>query len=126
MVLLSMRAPKENEKRINDVIAAWERYAPRATFAKMTLAEFKLKLKSSLDRRNDIRIKEAELSALQRQRDDADRVSLPLCGAVVKAVVGDTDYGEDCELYAAMGYVRKSERRTGLTRRSTTDKLANV
>ena len=120
-----MRAPKENEKRIHDVIAAWERHAPTATFAKMPLAEFKPKLKSSLEHREEIRAKEPELSALQRQRDDADRVSLPLCDAVVKAVVGDIDYGEDCELYAAMGYVRKSERKTGLTRKPA-DRLANV
>ena len=35
---------------------------------------------------------------------------------MVNAVKGDPDEGEDGELYEAMGYVRKSERRSGLSR----------
>ena len=36
---------------------------------------------------------------------------------VVKSVVADEAEGDDGELYEAMGYVRKSEARSGLTRR---------
>ncbi len=36
---------------------------------------------------------------------------------VVKGVVGDPAFGEDCDLYEAMGYVRKSERKSGLSRK---------
>jgi hypothetical protein len=36
--------------------------------------------------------------------------------AVVDAVKGDIEEGADGELYAAMGYVRRSARRSGLTR----------
>lgn len=32
-----------------------------------------------------------------------------------KGVVGHKDYGDDSELYGAMGFVRKSERKSGLT-----------
>ena len=33
---------------------------------------------------------------------------------------GDPNFGEDCNLYDAMGYVRKSERKTGLSRTKPT------
>ena len=39
---------------------------------------------------------------------------------VVSAVKGDPAHGEDSDLYQTMGYVRKSARKTGLTRKTTT------
>jgi len=35
---------------------------------------------------------------------------------VVNAVKGDPNYGDDSDLYDAMGYTRRSERASGLTR----------
>jgi hypothetical protein len=35
---------------------------------------------------------------------------------VGKGVAGHKDYGDDSELYGGMGFVRKSERKSGLTR----------
>jgi hypothetical protein len=61
---------------------------------------------------------ENELTAAQNQRDDADAAGLLLALRVVNAVKADAEEGEDGELYEAMGYVRKSERRTGLSRKS--------
>jgi hypothetical protein len=37
---------------------------------------------------------------------------------VVNAVKGDVEESGDCELYQAMGYMRTSERRSGLVRES--------
>lgn len=54
------------------------------------------------------------------QRNNADKVFPPAQQKVVKGVVRDTDYGDDSELYEAMGYTRKSERKTGLTRKKKT------
>jgi hypothetical protein len=39
---------------------------------------------------------------------------------VVNSVVGDVDFGPDSSLPEAMGYVRESERKTGLTRKKKT------
>ena len=39
---------------------------------------------------------------------------------MVNGVKGDPDFGEDSDLYEAMGYVRKSERKSGLTRKKKT------
>ena len=44
--------------------------------------------------------------------------------AVVKGIVGDANYGDDSDLLCACGYVRKSERASGLTRKSTAAKPA--
>lgn len=44
--------------------------------------------------------------------DKADNMNV----AVGKGVAGHKDYGDDSELYGAMDFVRKSERKSGLTR----------
>jgi hypothetical protein len=51
------------------------------------------------------------------RRDAADIVSMQAARQTVQSVRGDPEEGEDGELYAAMGFVRKSLRNTGLTRR---------
>ena len=44
----------------------------------------------------------------------------------MNGVRADPDEGEDGELYAAMGYVRTSERSTGLARRRTSNGAAEA
>ncbi len=112
-----MDSPGENEKKVNAILTAWEAHAKDVKFAGLTLAQFKAKVQLSLDTRDDIKVKEQELEDLADNRDDADKVSMPLCDQVVKSVVGDVNFGDDSTLYAAMGYKRKSERKTGLTRK---------
>lgn len=109
--------PKATEEKINAITNAWESLRSDKTFAKLSLAQFKTKVKPSLDARAEVKRLEAELSASINARDDADAVSSETITLVVNAVKGDPDEGEDGELYEAMGYVRKSERASGLTRR---------
>jgi hypothetical protein len=85
----------------------------------MTLAQFQAAVKPSFERRNDIAVIEGQFTSLINQRNDADKVSLEQCNLVVNAVKGDPAFGEDSALYETMGYVRKSERKTGLTRKKT-------
>lgn len=40
----------------------------------------------------------------------------------VKGVVADPNFGDNSALYEAMGYIRKSDRKSGLTRKSATPK----
>ena len=84
----------------------------------MTLDQFNEKTAPSLTARATIARLENELIAAQNQRDDADQVTIETLKLVVNAVKGDIDEGEDGELYEAMGYVRTSERKSGLARRS--------
>jgi hypothetical protein len=45
-----------------------------------------------------------------------DLATVPL-RAIVNAVKGEPNYGDDSDLYAGMGYVRKSARASGLSRK---------
>jgi hypothetical protein len=105
-------------KNIKDISNAWTTLAPTATFAGLTLAQYTAAVKPSLDARATITSLEEQLSQAIVNRDKADLVSEQTNQKVVKAVVGDVNYGDDSALYEAMGYVRKSQRKTGLSRKN--------
>ena len=109
-------APKLVLEQITRVLQAWETLRPTKSFAGMTLAQFKAKLQPSLAARAALTALDAQMTAAKDQRDEADKVSLAAAQLVVNAVKGDPDEGENGELYEAMGYVRKSERASGLHR----------
>jgi hypothetical protein len=109
-------SPKQSEAKITTVLSAWETLRPTKTFAGLTLAQFKTAVQPSIDARTAITALDHQLVAAQDQRDDADIDSVATVLLVVNAVKGDPAEGEDGELYEAMGYVRKSERRSGLSR----------
>jgi hypothetical protein len=105
--------------KLTTATTAWEQNAADATFAKLTLTQFKAAIQPSLDERETITRLEKELAAAQNRRDDADVASVAALNKVVKSVVGDPDFGDDSSLYEAMGYVRTSEKKTGLTRKKS-------
>jgi hypothetical protein len=84
----------------------------------MTLEAYEKSVAPSEIARATIARLEDELSAAKNQRDVADAAGVLIARAVVNAVKGDLTEGEDGELYEAMGYVRKSERKSGLHRSS--------
>ena len=109
---------KENGEKIALVVKAWEDLRSTKSFAGMTLDEFKLAIKPSLDARAAIGTLENQLITANDDRDDADVVSLEKVALVVAAVKGDITEGEDSDLYEAFGYIRKSERKSGLTKKT--------
>jgi hypothetical protein len=64
-----------------------------------------------------IQVLEAQRSAAIRRRDDADELAREKVDLVVNAVRGNPDFGPDSPLYRALGFIPKSERRSGLTRK---------
>lgn len=108
--------PKENIDRINQVTTAWETLRPDKSFGGMTLAQFKEKVKPSLEARAALAALDSQVTEAQNRRDDADAVSTGAVSLVVNAVRGDPAEGDDGALYEAMGYVRRSEQRSGLHR----------
>jgi hypothetical protein len=112
-------APKTIAEKLARITAAWEAHAPNATFAKMTLAQWKTAIQPSEEARASIVGLEKKLTAALNARDDADTASTKAADKVVKAVAGDADFGTDSSLYEALGYVRDSERKSGLTRKKT-------
>ena len=109
---------KKNGEKIALVLKAWEDLRPAKSFAGMTLDEFKLAVKPSLDARAAIGTLENQLITANDARDDADVVSMEKVALVVAAVKGDITEGENSDLYEAMGYIRKSERATGKTNKT--------
>jgi hypothetical protein len=102
----------------NTIINAWTTLAPAASFGGMTLAQYKTKVQPSFDARTQLDTIEAQKTAALDTRDDADAVTSGTNQTVVKGVVGDPNFGDNSNLYEAMGYVRKSERASGLTKKS--------
>ena len=113
-------SPKQFGDDLQTLIDAWTDLAPDKSFGGMTLAQFKTKVKPSFDKRGAITTLENQMTQALDDRDDADGESAAAQQLVVKGVVGDPAYGDDCDLYEAMGYTRKSERKSGLTRKKNT------
>lgn len=110
--------PKAAGERFEEIIHAWETLRPTKSFAGMNLAAFKSQVQPSFDARQRLAQLESEMTAVIATRDTADQTSNAACLLVVNAIKGDPGEGENGELYAAMGYVRKADRRSGLTRRT--------
>ena len=112
-----MSRPKDSGDKLAAVLKAWQDLRPTKSFAGMTLAQFTAKVQPSLDARDAIDTLENQMIAATDKRDLADVESMKQINFVVNAVKGDPAEGEDGELYEAMGYIRKSERASGLTKK---------
>lgn len=64
----------------------------------------------------EIRNLEDQLAEARANRDAKDQASYEAITKVVNVVVGDTTEGEDSPFYEALGYIRKSQRKSGLKR----------
>ena len=111
---------KENGEKIALVLKAWKEIAPTKSFAGMTLAQFTAKVQPSLDAREHLDSLAEQQIAAETDLDNADVVSMAQVLLVVNAVKGDPTEGEDGELYAGMGYVRKSDRKSGKANKTKT------
>lgn len=103
--------------RIQTFLAAWRELAPAATFAGMTLAEFEVAVSAPLTLRAEIVALEKQLEGKKTGKSDADLAANEVLDLVVNSVRGTQGFGQDSALYRAFGYVRKSERKSGLTRK---------
>lgn len=109
-------SPKQIELKIRQVLGAWKTLASNKVFGGMTLDQAEAKVQPSFDSRTEVAALETRLGEAINRRADNDAVSLNTLQTIVNAVVGDPNEGPDSPLYEAMGYTRKSERKTGLTR----------
>jgi hypothetical protein len=117
------RKEKAMAKRIVDkvsqVISAWATLAPTKTFGGYTLEQFKAKSQPSFALRDELSALDNHSLDRLARRDDADVETNDAALLVVNGIKGDPEHGEDGPLYAAMGYVRKSDRRSGLARKAS-------
>jgi hypothetical protein len=110
--------PKDIETKVNRVLSAWEALAPAKSFGGMTLDQFKAQVAPAKAARQQMETLDSQMKQAMVERDMADDIALAKSQMIVNGVLGDPTEGPDSSLYAAMGYTRKSERKSGLTRKS--------
>ncbi len=101
---------------ITRITEAWASAKPEKSFSGLTLEQFKEAVKPIFVTRAEVAENENRVRISVAKRKDADVAALKLAQSIVHAVKADREEGEDSPLYAAMGYVRKSERSSGLKR----------
>jgi hypothetical protein len=111
------KSPKDNEEKMMQVLHAWRTIAPDKKFGGLTLGEYEAQVNRSLGPRRRLVEIDDEKIEQQAMREFEDATTLKKVELIVAGVVADEEYGSDSALYEAMGYVRKSERKSGLTRK---------
>ena len=104
-------------ERIPEFRTAWRELAPEAMFAGMTLVQFEAAIAPPETVRAEIAALAKQLEGRKTQRSIADVAAGKMLELVINSVRGTPGYGPDSELYRAFGYVRKSERKSGLGRK---------
>jgi len=107
-------------ERIEVFQAAWLENASTAEFAGMPLAGFKEAVKAPADLRDEILMLAQQMERKQVESLKAIATASEVLDLVVNSVRGTPGFGTDSVLYGSIGYVRKSERKTGLTRKKRT------
>jgi hypothetical protein len=97
-------------------LSSWEEYAQDKSFAGMTLSEFETKSETPLAVRKELAAARTKANGLILKRDKADDSLNEDLILIAHAIRADKNFGEDCPLYRSLGFVPKSERRTGRRR----------
>jgi hypothetical protein len=111
------KSPKDNEEKLDQILNAWKTLAADKSFGGMTAEQFETAIAPSKTSRARIDDLNNQITHAINEREAADEVSLAKGAMVVAGVVGDPNFGDDSSLYETMGYTRKSERKSGLTRK---------
>jgi hypothetical protein len=114
MAKADMKTVREKCNVMND---AWVEGAPSAKFNGISQTEFQADIEAAAADDAAIADLESELKMKRDVRDDKYVALNDKRSKVGLGVAGSPDYGNDSPLYGAMGFVRKSERASGLTRK---------
>lgn len=109
--------PKGNIEKLERILTAWQTLANDKRFGGMTVDEFLTLVNASRTARMNIDTLEDQLTDALAIRDENDEIALAKAQLVVAGVLADPDEGANSALYEAMGYIKKSDRRSGLTRK---------
>lgn len=90
-----------------------------STFAGLTAQAFREATKPLLVVRQRIALLDQQRQGAMATRDMAEKEVTITLQLIVDSIKGDPAYGRDSELYAAIGYVTRSARQSGLKRKST-------
>ena len=107
--------PRKIEEKIDRTLNGWEQMADTKSFGGMDLAQFRTVIAPSKEARERIEDLEDQMTQAIAQREAADEISLAAIQRVVNGVLADPTEGDNSALYEALGYTRKSDRKSGLT-----------
>ena len=112
-----VNSPKENEQKMEKMLNAWETLAPNKSFGGMTLAQFQAAAAPAQAARARIDDLEDQRTQAIAERENTDAAFLAKAQLVINGILADPTEGADSALYQAMGYTRRSDRKSGLTRK---------
>ena len=110
---------KDKEIKYTRFLNALTTLAPDKTFGGVKLDEFTAQVAKSNAPRQKIREFKDEITQQETERDSEDLVTMKMCERIKNGVIADPDFGDDSAIYEAFGFIRKSERKSGLTRKKT-------
>ncbi len=108
-----MKHLKLSRERGEKFETSWQENAPDKKWSEGTLAEFKAKRQAIADVESEITNGEARLKAFMIQRDNLNQDLMKECDYIAADVEGDRNFGPDSALYGGFGYIRKSDRKKG-------------
>ena len=113
---------KKIKDRVTQMDDAWEEGAPDVEFGGVKQAAFAADIEAAANAEHELA--EILAQADMKRAEIADRYAAlnDKSNNVANDVRGDKNYGEDSALYGAMGFKRKSERASGLTRKTKSPK----
>lgn len=103
--------------RRDQFLKSWKEFALETTFAGMTVAEFEERSNEPIEARERIAEARTKVSGLLLDREKADQTLNDDLILIAHAIRGNKSFGEDCALYRSLGFVPKSERKSGMTRK---------
>ena len=113
-------AKKDNKKVMEKALTindAWTEGSPTSIFSGVKQDDYDNDIKEILSIDAEIADTKAKLKMLEDRKDDKCIAIDAKSVRVANGVRGDVDFGPDSPLYGAMGFVRTSERKSGLTRK---------
>ena len=113
---MARQSPEQQVQRILKTIRGWETRAPRGTFSRHTLPQFKAAMQPALDAHAKVLDLRKELRFALHERNVLVRKALQLVYLVGFSVRGSPDHGVNSELSEALGYTRESVRRERIRR----------
>lgn len=108
---------KKLKEKVTKMLAAWLEGAADVIFMGVTRAALDAKCTEAETLENELDDLRAQIVMKEDQLEDVYKRMNQMTVDVRNGVSGNPDYGDDSALYGAMGFVRKSERKSGLTRK---------
>jgi hypothetical protein len=109
-------SPEQQIQRLTEAIRGWEKHAPRSTFSRRTLAQFRDAMQPSLDAHDKVVNLRKQLRIAVVERNGMVGKAMQILYVTGFAVRGDPEHGPNSDLNEALGYTREVVRRAKIRR----------